>query len=103
MENNLSGSLGFDFIDEVSELVNTKQYEEGAIESFSENFYVLNKLAPDPFWAYSLNFCRLIKLNREIEVIPIESFDSTAENTECYVNQNIVMIPTAYISELEWH
>ena len=103
MENNLSGSVSFNFIDEIKDMINTDEFDKDIVSSFSEKFYILNKLAPNPYWAYSLNLCRMIKINREAELIPLEVFNKESNNTECFVNQNIVTVPTDYISELEWH
>ncbi|HCT54311.1 MAG TPA: hypothetical protein DF712_17825 [Balneola sp.] len=98
-----SGSLGIDLIEEIAELVNTEEFENDILSSFHDKFYVLNEKAPNPFWVYSLNYCGLIRVTHDTELIPVDIFNKESKDTECIVNQNIVTIPTEFIAELEWH
>ena len=103
MENAVSGSVDFNFTDEIKDLISTKEFEEDVYNSFVDKCYVINNKAPKPYWAFSMTIGRLIRISRTTEVLLLDKYDPNAHSIECFVNQNVVHIPAEYIDEIEWN
>jgi hypothetical protein len=103
MERYVSGSFDEGVLSEVEAYVNTDDFEENLILSFSEQYYFLNDKAPNPFWVFSSSSNTLIRLSHDTELLLLEDFDADQKQIECVACQNIVYVPTEYITEAEWH
>ena len=64
---------------------------------------MLSDNAPSPFWVYSQTVHRMIILHKSTELILLDDYDPSTQNTECFAVQNIVTIPTEYIKETSWN
>ena len=93
----------FDLEEEINKVLETMQFEEDLRASFVDKCYILNKKAPNPFWTFSYSANTMIKLVRMVEVVPLTQFDKTKPSIECLAQNNVVKIPTEYITEMDWH
>jgi len=99
----MSGSIDFNFTDEIKELISTKEFEEDIFNSFVDKCYVINNKAPKPYWAFSMTAGRMIRISRTTEVLLIGKYDKDEYSIECFVNQHVVNVPVEYIDEMEWN
>ena len=117
MQENLSGSLDVisgsfscidDFIDEdISMLMQSKQFEDDLINSFTINMYSINNNAPKPLWTYCAISHQIVKVwpNTEVVVLDEERVKilKKEDKIECLAGQNLIRLPKKYVDMGEWN
>ena len=98
-----SSSIGEDFDRILTDFIQSDYFLDEMLSSSNSKYYFLNKTAPNPLWVYSSTLYTLMRITPSTELIPVDAFDKDSKFTECYVMQNMVNIPTKFITESEWH
>jgi hypothetical protein len=117
MENHSSGSLDIlsedidyeeDEIDvDLEMLMQSRQFEEDLINSFTFNMYSVKSSAPSPLWVYCSITHNIIRIWPKTALVVIDEnkfkLARLDESIECLIGQNLIQIPKKLIDMGDWH